>query len=53
MLRYEKSCEILNDAESIFDSTELIMEAFDDYEDICQAVKVLDKNKYIALILYY
>ena len=29
------------------------MEAFDDYEDICQAVKVLDENKYIALILYY
>ena len=29
------------------------MEAFDDYEDICQAVKVLDENKYIALVLYY
>ena len=29
------------------------MEAFDDYEDICQAVKVLDENKYIAFIIYY
>ena len=29
------------------------MEAFDDYEDICQAVKVLDENKYFAFIIYY
>ena len=29
------------------------MEAFDDYEDICQAVQVLDENKYIAFIIYY
>ena len=53
ILRYEKSYEILNDAESIFDSAELIMEAFDDYEDVYQAVKVLDENKYIAFIIYY
>lgn len=53
ILRYEKSCKILNDAESIFDSAELIMEAFDDYEDVYQAVKVLDENKYIAFIIYY
>ena len=53
ILRYEKRYEILNDAESIFYSAELIMEAFDDYEDICQAVKVLDENKYIAFIIYY
>lgn len=29
------------------------MEAFDDYEDVYQAVKVLDENKYIAFIIYY
>ena len=53
ILRYEKRYEILNDAETIFDSAELIMEAFDDYEDVYQAVKVLDENKYIAFIIYY